>query len=90
MANTKAAKSEFPVEIPEVNTKEQTKGSGNYLCLTTKNIKGMRINLDTLESYGPSGDTTINLSRSSGKITVEFDTRAERDELLARIDSYCL
>lgn len=86
MTNAKSAK----LELPATELKEPTKGSGNYICLTTKNIKGMRLNLDTLESYGPSGDTVINLSRSSGKITVEFDSRAERDELLARIDSYCL
>jgi outer membrane usher protein FimD/PapC len=86
MSNNKAtAKVELPVE-----TKQSTASKGNYVCLSTKNIKGMRLNLDSLESYGPSGDTTINLSRASGKITVEFDSRTERDELLARLDGYCL
>lgn len=84
MSNVKPAKVDLQAEVVE------SKGKGNYICLTTKNIKGMRLNLDTLESYGPSGDVTINLSRASGKITVEFDSREERDSLLARIDKYCL
>lgn len=84
MSNVKTAKVDLQTE------ETSSKGKGNYICLSTKNIKGMRLNLDTLESYGPSGDTTINLSRASGKITVEFDSREERDSLLARIDKYCL
>lgn len=84
MTNIKTAK-----VVPTIDSSPST-GKGNYICLSTKNIKGMRLNLDTLESYGPSGDTTINLSRASGKITVEFDSREERDELLVRLDSYCL
>jgi hypothetical protein len=86
MTNAKTAKLDLPVAPKEVPTISK----GNYVCLTTKNIKGMRLNLDSLESYGPSGDTTINLSRASGKVTLEFDDRSERDALLARLDAYCL
>jgi hypothetical protein len=78
------------METAAAETTTKTNFKGNFICLNTLNIKGTRLNLDSLESYGPSTDTTINLSRATGKIVLDFASKEERDEMLARIDSYCL
>ena len=79
-------------EIPsdEVPTAKQSKSKGNFICLNTANIRGMRLNMDTLESYAPNTDTSINVARATGRIVVELVSKEERDALLARLDAYCL
>ena len=62
----------------------------NYVVLQTATIKGTRLNLDSMESYSPSGDTSLTIAKASGALKLEFNSREERDKLLAQLDSYCL
>lgn len=62
----------------------------NYVVLQTATIKGTRLNLDSMESYSLSGETGLTIAKASGTLKLEFYTREERDELLAKLDAYCL
>ena len=73
-----------------LTTEPTSKSKANFICFNTTNIRGTRINLDTLESYAPNGDLSIQLGRSTGRISLDFSNKEERDIVLARLDSYCL
>lgn len=75
---------------PTMEQKYPTKSKANFICFNTANIRGTRINLDTLESYAPNGELSIQLGRSTGRINLEFLTKEERDLVLERLDAYCL
>jgi hypothetical protein len=62
----------------------------NYVVLQTATIKGTRLNLDSMESYSTSGDLGLTIAKASGTLKLEFNSREERDELLAKLDAYCL
>lgn len=95
MANIKhETKSKEAVAVPNISDENVMSSAGkskaNFICFTNTNIRGTRINLDTLESYAPNTDTSIQLGRATGRVTLTFTSKEERDEALARLDSYCL
>lgn len=73
-----------PVQVPERVSRK------NYVVLQTATIRGTRLNLDSMESYSLSGELGLTIAKSSGTLKLEFTSRAERDDLLAKLDSYCL
>ena len=72
-------------EVVQVQPKRK-----NYVVLQTATIRGTRLNLDSMESYSPSGDLGLTIAKASGAIKLEFNSRQERDDMLAKLDSYCL
>jgi len=70
--------------------KERVEKIGNFLTVNTVNVKGLRINLANVESYAPNGETSLQIARANGNVTMHFPSKEAMQEALDKIDARCL
>jgi len=63
---------------------------GTFIVLNTRNVKGMRINLDKIYNYAMNGETQIQISYGSISTTLTYDTKEQAMEVLHTLDDYCI
>lgn len=64
---------------------------GNYIVVNTHTLKGLRINVEKLNSYAMNTDKAIGLAWSDGnRSDLKFDTTQEAQDVLDRLDAICL
>lgn len=82
------------VKIVEDTITEQTpikSNKMNFITVNTKQVMGLRINLDKIRTYATNEDTAIHVAWENGMSTsLIYNNKEQRDETLALMDKYCL
>lgn len=94
MATAKMTTSENKAAVPYTPEKEIIMPGakvGTFIVINTAQTKGQRYNLEKVRTYGKNEDTIIALVWDNGiSSQLQFGSKAEADEVLAQLDSYCL
>ena len=78
-------------EVNEIKEETPVSKIGKFIVVNTAQVQGQRYNLEKVRTYGKSETDVVSLVWDNGLTTqLKFPSRTEADELIERIDSYCL
>lgn len=91
-ANKKTTKTiEVNAEDTAPVTTTVTSPIGHFIVVNTKNIQGIRINLDKIRTYAKNNENTIGLGWDNGTQTsLQYTSEKDADAMMGVLDSYCL
>lgn len=96
MVNKKVVKSVdgelSSAEVPELIETDNANKS-KFITINTTNVKGIRLNIDTIKSYAPtnSTETSIHVAYIDGSSTnLNFNSKELMYQVLSQLDERCL
>jgi hypothetical protein len=84
---------QVPSDVEPKDNEEIVRGKtgSKFIVINTPTVKGVRVNLDKVITYGTSQETNVNVAFGDGiRAVFKFSTPEDAMKCVQRMDEYCL